>query len=80
MPGNDVSDYHGLRRMTLTVDEALTGSWRADIDGVDLVVVTDPPRERWADLRAAGFRLKPQWVTWGSTSARAVPSGPARPG
>lgn|GEM_PF-288426 len=65
MPGNDVSDYHGLRRMTLTVDEALTGSWRADIDGVDLVVVTDPPRERWADLRAAGFRLKPQWVTWG---------------
>nr|WP_146218342.1 ATP-grasp domain-containing protein [Micromonospora acroterricola] len=27
--------------------------------------MTDPPREHWADLEAAGFRIKPRWVTWG---------------
>ncbi|MEU5910869.1 GNAT family N-acetyltransferase [Micromonospora sp. NPDC047527] len=46
----------------MTTQEALDRRWA---DDADVVVVTDPPREQWANLQAAGFRIKPRWVTWG---------------
>ncbi|MDG4806969.1 ATP-grasp domain-containing protein [Micromonospora sp. WMMD1120] len=62
MSGNGAHDYYGLRRSMVTAQEALDRRWA---DDADVVVVTDPPREHWANLQAAGFRIKPRWVTWG---------------
>jgi ATP-grasp domain-containing protein len=63
--GYGVRDYHGLRRLSLTAEAALARPWEADPDGIDIVVVEDPPRERWPELAATGFRVKPRWITWG---------------
>ncbi|MEU8286169.1 ATP-grasp domain-containing protein [Micromonospora sp. NPDC048905] len=69
MSGNGAEDYYGLRRCIVTAQEALDRRWA---DDADVVVVPDPPREHWASLQAAGFRIKPGWVTWGRpTPARA---------
>ncbi|MFI7077758.1 GNAT family N-acetyltransferase [Micromonospora sp. NPDC049903] len=64
MSGFGGSDYYGVRRWEMSTEDALDRAW-GGVDDVDLVIVTDPARDRWADLTASGFRLKPRWVTWG---------------
>lgn len=70
MPGSEAQDFHGLRRLLVPAEKVLDGSWRDRAAGVDLVVVPDPPRDKWPALAAAGFRLKPSWVTWGRETPR----------
>ncbi|MEH1164840.1 ATP-grasp domain-containing protein [Micromonospora sp. CPCC 205539] len=65
MSGDGASDYYGVRRLVVTAQEALARRWADEADDTDLVVVADPAREHWAALEAAGFRIKPRWVTWG---------------
>ena len=54
----------GLSMAVIDTDQALNGDWRAHLGAVDVVRVQDPPADRWKQLAAAGFFLKPQVVTW----------------
>ncbi|UWE10247.1 GNAT family N-acetyltransferase [Actinacidiphila bryophytorum] len=59
----NISDDHGIRIATLSVEEALRQS-EDDRPDVDLLRVDDPAPEHWPALEDAGFILKPQWITW----------------
>lgn len=53
---------HGLMIGEVSVAEALEID-RTAVD-VDVIRVVDPAPESWPALRAAGFAVKPAWVTW----------------
>ncbi|WP_043726668.1 GNAT family N-acetyltransferase [Kutzneria sp. 744] len=59
----------GLPVAVVDVAEALNGDWRAHRHSVDVVRVQDPPPLLWDSLAAAGFRPKPQVVTWRAATA-----------
>lgn len=59
----NISDDHGIRTATLSVEEALHRS-KDDRPDVDLLRVDDPAPEHWPALEDSGFILKPQWITW----------------
>lgn len=59
-----VKHYRGFRVAKCDVEEALDGTWRAEVDDIDVVRVSAPPPERWADLRDAGFVCKPKLIRW----------------
>ncbi len=65
MADDGVRNYYGLRRLTVTAEQALERPWRDGQRNLDLVIVADPPRQRWPSLQALGFRIKPNWVNWG---------------
>lgn len=56
--------FMGLCIAKCDTDEALEGSWRSVEDDIDVVRVSDPPPDRWGELRAAGFVCKPRVVRW----------------
>lgn len=53
---------HGLRIGEVCVDEAMEID-RTAVD-LDIVRVVDPAPDSWPALRAAGFAVKPAWITW----------------
>jgi predicted N-acetyltransferase YhbS len=58
----ETRDINGLMVGMATIAEAL-GIDRETAD-LDVVRVVDPAPDSWRELRAAGFAVKPSWVTW----------------
>ncbi|MGC4856305.1 GNAT family N-acetyltransferase [Micromonospora sp. DT4] len=57
-------DHFGLPIIEATADEAMSLSGDFPEPRAALVRVLDPPVDSWAALGAAGFIVKPAWVTW----------------
>lgn len=60
----ELTDFHGAAVALADADEALSADLGALAAEADIVRVERPPQGRWDDLRARGFVLKPQWVSW----------------
>lgn len=60
----ELTDYHGARIAVASAAEALNSDPAALTGCADIVRVERPPQDRWDDLRALGFVLKPQYVSW----------------
>lgn len=59
-----VEDAFGLQIAVMDADQALAGGWRFVGDDVDLVRVREPADDDRLALAAAGFVVKPSWLTW----------------
>lgn len=60
----EIGESFGLRICYIDVDTALTNDWRSDRYDADIVRVTRPVPASWGPLEAAGFGVKPAWLTW----------------
>jgi len=59
-----IEDAFGLRIAVMDAERAAAGGWRSVGDDVDLVRVREPADAARPALEAAGFVVKPSWVTW----------------
>jgi GNAT superfamily N-acetyltransferase len=59
---------HGgaLRVVTIDVATALDGDWQRRFGSAEVVRVGGVAPRHWHPLRAAGFTVKPAWITWGA--------------
>lgn len=60
----ELTDFHGAVVAFADADEALSADLTALGRDADIVRVKCPPRDCWDDLRARGFVVKPQYVSW----------------
>jgi hypothetical protein len=60
----DLIDFHGAVVALADSDEALSADLTALAQDADAVRVERPPQGHWDALRARGFVLKPQYISW----------------
>ncbi|MFF2012645.1 hypothetical protein ACFVWY_26715 [Streptomyces sp. NPDC058195] len=60
----NIENEHGLRILQVGAEEALERDWHEERPDADVVRVTDPDVTAAASLEAAGFVVKPRWMTW----------------
>lgn len=60
----EIADQLGLRIAYIDVDDALAHRWHEYQSEADVVRVSRPEPASWTDLAAAGFAVKPEWLTW----------------
>lgn len=59
-----IADNFGLRVAHVDVEGALRHRWLDYRSAVDVVRVSRPEPASWTRLQAAGFAVKPAWLTW----------------
>jgi ribosomal protein S18 acetylase RimI-like enzyme len=60
----ELTDFHGVVVALADADESLDANLATLARGADIVRVERPAAGCWDDLRARGFVLKPQYVSW----------------